>query len=71
LLSYGKVYVFEISEGKIDFSKPKSCIKIGRNQMEALAYINDTDFVMTNEQRNVYLVKKKQQIIYDFPKAKK
>lgn len=59
LLSYGKVFIFEIVDNKINFSKPKSCIKIGRNQMEALAYINDTDFVMTNEQRKVYTVKKK------------
>ncbi|WP_435353405.1 hypothetical protein [Emticicia sp. SJ17W-69] len=59
LLTYGKIFVFEIANGKIDFSKPKSCIKIGRNQMEALAYTNDTDFVMTNEQRKIYLVKKK------------
>lgn len=59
LLSYGKIYVFEISDGKIDFSKPKSCIKIGRNQMEAIAYVNDTDFVMTNEQRKIYRVNRK------------
>ncbi len=59
LLSYGKIFVFEISGGKIDFSKPKSCIKIGRNQAEALAYTNDTDFIITNEQRKVFLVKRK------------
>lgn len=58
LLSYGKIFVFEITGNKINFSKPKSCIKIGRNQMEALAYTNNTDFVMTNEQRKVYTVKK-------------
>jgi hypothetical protein len=60
LLSYGKIFVFEITNGKIDFSKPKSCIKIGRNQAEALTYKNDTDFVITNEQRSVFLVKQKQ-----------
>lgn len=59
LLSYGKIYVFEIVDNKIDFSKPKSCIKIGRNQMESLAYINDTDFIMTNEQRKIYKVSRK------------
>jgi len=58
LLSYGKIYVFEISEGKIDFSKPKSCIKVGRNQLEAIAYVNDTDLIMTNEQRKIYRVSK-------------
>lgn len=59
LLSYGKIYTFEISAGKIDFSKPKGCIKVGRNQMEALNYINNTDFIMTNEQRKIYTVVKK------------
>ncbi len=58
LLSYGKIYIFEISDGKIDFSKPKSCIKVGRNQLEAIAYVNDTDLVMTNEQRKIYRVNK-------------
>lgn len=59
LLTYGKIFVFEVANGKIDFSKPKSCIKIGRNQMEALAYTNETDLVITNEQRKIYLVKRK------------
>ena len=59
LLSYGKIYIFEISNEKIDFSKPKSCIKVGRNQMEAIAYVNDTDLVMTNEQRKIYRVNRK------------
>ncbi|MFN3852680.1 MAG: hypothetical protein ACK4NY_24845 [Spirosomataceae bacterium] len=56
LLTYGKIFVFETSEGKIDFSKPKNCIKIGRGQVEALAYINNTDFIVTNEQRKIYKV---------------
>ena len=59
LLSYGKIYIFEIVEEKIDFSKPKSCIKIGRNQMEAIVYINDTDFIMTNEQRKIFRVNRR------------
>jgi hypothetical protein len=58
LLTYGKIFTFEISGGKIDFSKPKSCIKIGRNQAEGLAYTNDTDFIISNEQRKVFLVSK-------------
>ena len=59
LLSYGKIFVFEIANNKIDFSKPKSCIKIGRNQAEALAYTNNTDLIISNEQRKIFLVKKK------------
>jgi nucleoside-diphosphate-sugar epimerase len=37
---------------KIDFSKPKSCIKIGRNQMEALAYTNETGSHHTGASRS-------------------
>lgn len=59
LLSYGKIYIFEISDGKIDFSKPKSCVKVGRNQMEAITYVNDTDLLMTNEQRKIYRVNRR------------
>ena len=56
LLSYGKIYIFEIANNEINFSKPKSCIKIGRSQMEALNYTSNTDFIMTNEQRKIYTV---------------
>jgi len=59
LLTYGKIFTFDITDGKIDFSKPKGCIKIGRNQMEAISYVNDTDFIITNEQRKIYLVQRK------------
>lgn len=62
LLSYGKIYIFEVNAGKIDFSKPKSCIKIGRNQMEAIAYVNNTDLIMTNEQRRLYKVTRKDKL---------
>ena len=61
LLSYVKIYIFGVSNGKIGFSQPKSCIKVGRNQSEAVAYINDTDLIMTNEQGNIYKMKKKSQ----------
>lgn len=63
LLSYGKIYIFEVSDGKIDFSKPKSCIKVGRNQIEAIVYVNETDLVMTNEQRKIYRVNRRKGLI--------
>jgi hypothetical protein len=59
LLTYGKVFVFEVNDNKIDFSKPKSCIKIGKAQTEALVYINNTDFIISNEQRKIYKVELK------------
>ena len=59
LLSYGKVFLFDISEG-LNFKKPKLCIKIGKGQAEAIVFINNQDFIISNEnKRNLYLVKKK------------
>jgi hypothetical protein len=58
LLSYGKIYTFEVTNGEINFSKPKNCIKVGRNQLEALSYTSNNDFIMTNEQRKIYTVVK-------------
>lgn len=58
LLTYGKVLFFETNDGKIDFSKPKSCIKIGKNQTEAIAYMNNKDLIITNEQRKIFVLKR-------------
>jgi len=59
LLSYGKVFVFQIKNPDRLLSQPYQCIKLARSQAEALTYINDTDFLITNEQGKIYLVKKK------------
>lgn len=58
LLTYGKVLFFETNDGKIDFSKPKNCIKIGKNQTEAIAYMNNKDLIITNEQRKIFVLKR-------------
>ena len=59
LLSYGKIFLFDISTG-LNFKKPKLCIKIGKGQAEAILFINNQDFIITNEhKRNLYLVKKR------------
>ncbi|MFN4146545.1 MAG: SdiA-regulated domain-containing protein [Runella sp.] len=59
LLTYGKVLLFDISQG-MNFNKPTYCIKIGKGQAEALVFINNTDFVFTNESKGeVYLAKQK------------
>ncbi len=59
LLTYGKILLFGIENGKINFDHPKDCIKIGKGQEEALVFVNDTDLILSNEQRGLYLVKHK------------
>jgi hypothetical protein len=59
LLSYGKVFLFEIHDNQLSFSHPALCIKVARSQAEALTFINDTDFIITNEKGKIFLVQKK------------
>ncbi len=59
LLTYGKILVFGIENGTIDFSHPKECIKIGKMQEEALVFLNDTDLLMTNEQGKIYRIRQR------------
>jgi hypothetical protein len=59
LLSYGKVFLFEMNNEPPTFQKPYFCIKVARGQAEALTFINDTDFVITNEKGKMFLVQKK------------
>ncbi len=59
LMSYGKVLLFDVSAG-VNFKKPISCIKVGGGQAEAILFVNNTDFIFTNEQkRNMYLVRRR------------
>ena len=57
LLTYGKILLFGIEKGTINFTHPQECIKIGKKQEEALVFVNDTDLVMTNEQGTLYSIK--------------
>lgn len=59
LLTYGKILVFGIENGTIDFSHPKECIKIGKLQEEALVFLNDSDLLMTNEQGKMYRIRRR------------
>ena len=59
LLTYGKILLFGIENGKIDFAHPQECIKIGKKQEEALVFVNDTDLVMTNEQGTLYSIERR------------
>src|SRR5690606_23658153 len=38
LLTYGKVFFFDISDGQIDFSSPARCLRLFRGQTEAIMY---------------------------------
>lgn len=59
LLTYGKVLVFNIINGKINFSSPKTCFKTNRKQTEAIAYENDRNLVFSNEQRGIFRISRK------------
>ena len=59
LLTYGKILLFGVSDGVIDFINPQDCIKIGKMQAEAIIFLNDKDLLITNEQQKMYLVRPK------------
>ncbi|QNH63064.1 hypothetical protein [Hymenobacter sediminicola] len=60
LLGYGHVYLLERQPGHRLFDSPKSCLPLATTgQAEALAFINNTDFVVSNEKGRIYLAKKK------------
>ena len=56
LISYGKVLLFNIINGNIDFSNPEKCIKIAKGQTEAIVFENDQKLVFTNENRRIYSI---------------
>lgn len=59
LLTYGKILIFGVEKGAIDFSRPKECIKIGKLQEEALVFLNDDDLLLTNEQGKMYQLRRR------------
>ena len=59
LLTYGKVLLFDIEED-LNFNKPRHCIKTGKGQTEAIVFVNNTDFVITNERKaEMWSIKRK------------
>ncbi|HEV7347445.1 hypothetical protein [Telluribacter sp.] len=54
LLTYGKILLFGIRAGKIDFSQPQECIRFVKKQTEAILFLNNTDLLVTNEQRQLF-----------------
>lgn len=56
LLTYGKILIFGIDNGMINFRKPIGCFKLVRKQAEALIFVNNTDMMITNEQRQIFRI---------------
>lgn len=54
LLTYGKVLVFNIVDGNVNFLSPKTCFKTHRKQTEAIVYTDDKNLIFSNEQRKIY-----------------
>ena len=56
LITYGKILIYGIENQVIDFKRPIKCIKIGKNQTEAIVFENNNKIVFTNEQRKIYSI---------------
>lgn len=54
LLTYGKIFLFSISNGQVNFSQPKACIPFAKKQTEAIIFLNNTDMLVTNEQKQIF-----------------
>jgi hypothetical protein len=55
LLGYGNVYLFEIEDSNKFFNGKKYCIPIEKSgQAEALVFINNTDFIFSNEGGKIF-----------------
>lgn len=56
LITYGKIFIYGIENQEINFKKPIKCIKIGKNQTEAIVFESNNKIVFTNEQRKIYSI---------------
>ncbi len=56
LISYGKIFLFGIENGKVDFRSPLACIKIARKQTEAIMFEDANTLLFTNEQRGMFVI---------------
>lgn len=56
LISYGKIFTFGIMDEVINFRSPQFCIKVPKNQTEAIMYMNDNTLLFTNEQRGIFSI---------------
>lgn len=54
LLTYGKVLLFSVENGEVNFKRPLGCFRMVKKQAEALLFLNNTDMLITNEQGQIY-----------------
>ncbi|RAK66948.1 hypothetical protein [Hymenobacter edaphi] len=55
LLGYGHVYLLDVAPGRRLFDGPKSCLPLpSSGQAEALTFVNDHDFVLSNEKGKLF-----------------
>jgi hypothetical protein len=59
VLTYGKVFLFKVKPGENLLAHPYLCIRLPKGQAEALAFVNDNDFVITNEKGKMFMVSRK------------
>ena len=63
LLTYGSIYFFHIRNGAVNFRHPWHKIQMGEEaveQVEALAFLNNTDLIFSNEEGHIYEVRRKE-----------
>lgn len=57
LLGYGRLYLFDMEEGQVDFSGKRSCLPVGKTgQAEALLYLSPNQLLITNENGKMYIL---------------
>jgi hypothetical protein len=56
LLTYGKVLLFSIENGEVNFKRPLGCFRMVKKQAEALLFLNNNHIMITNEQGVIYRI---------------
>lgn len=59
VLTYGKIFFFGVEDGKINFRRPISCLKVGRGQVEGLVFVRDNELLLTNEKGKIFRITRK------------
>ena len=63
LLTYQRIYFFDVGPGFDIAPQPKSCVPIWKGrQMEAISYWGNDSLLVSNEQRDLFLVSRKKEI---------
>jgi hypothetical protein len=63
LLTYGKIYLFHLNADSGMLGHPYKCLNFFRaKQAEGLAFVNDTDFMVSNETGELFLVSSRKKI---------